>query len=357
MRFGTNITTSNPAGESPSKVLRRWVDDAVAAERLGYHSAWTTEHHFASDPGYRPFGVSAQRYSPADYDMAADPMMLLSWAAARTTSLCLGTAVSVLQWEHPVRTVERAAMLDALSGGRLMLGVGRGIGTREANVFGVPTDPQANERRYHEALSIVRQAWSGEPFSFEGEFYRLPRLAITPQPERPDPPLFIGSASHNSAIWAAQNDLPYATITWPLVAFEQYKEKRRLYLEAGQAAGHDVARHDCPHFLFMYCGESDAEASEVVEKYMTQFQYITEQHYEKYRQQPLGEAEVLQLSRVPVESHVVGSPETCRARVQGYQQEAGVNYMVFNMGYGCMPHELHSASMRRFAEQVLPHFS
>jgi alkanesulfonate monooxygenase SsuD/methylene tetrahydromethanopterin reductase-like flavin-dependent oxidoreductase (luciferase family) len=373
MQFGTNIMVTRPFGVSPAPILTAWVDDAVEAERLGYHSAWCTEHHFASDPDYRPFGLTEREYPPADYDLAPDPMTLLGWAAARTKKLHVGTAVSILHWDHPIRTVERAAMLDALSGGRLMLGVGRGLGFREADVFGVPSNPQGNEKRYHEALSIIRQAWSGEYFSFEGEYYNIPKLCITPQPDRQPAPIYVGSASNNSAIWAAKNDLPYATITWPLVDFNNYKEKRRAYLAAGEAAGFEIGRHLCPHFLYMYCGESDQESAEMVDHYMTQFQCILEHHYELNRNHHQNEAvrgshetgfrrpaealsSMRDLTKGPIEFHIVGNPQTCIERVRAYEQEVGANYMVLNMGFGCMPREKRVASMRRFAEHVMPHF-
>ena len=381
MKFGTNIMTHRAFGDSSSRVLKEWVHNAVLAEQLGYHSAWTTEHHFQSDPDYHPFGLNDREYPRADYDLAADPMTLLTWAAARTKKLYLGTAVSILHWDHPIRLVERAAMLDLLSDRRLFLGVGRGLGFREAELFGVPGDPKANERRYHEALSIIRRAWTGERFSFDGEFYRVPRVAITPIPDRQPAPVVIGSASQNSAIWAAEQDLAYATITWPLVDFNVYKEKRRLYLEKGRELGHDVDRHWCPHFLYMYCGDSDAEAADVVMREMSQFQFINEHHYELARGHIQNEAvrsshssnsgtagssrggdnsqalqRVRDLSQQVIDFHIVGSAKTCAERVAAYKNDANVNYIVLNMKIGMMPQSQHETSMRRFAAEVMPLF-
>ena len=375
MHFGINMINSNRTGEPPSQALGRYIQTAVAAEKFGYRSIWTTEHHFASDPAYRPFGVSQDVYPNTDYDMASDPWVLLSWAAANTQRLRVATAVAILHWDHPVRSAESAALLDALSHGRLEFGVGRGLGFREAQVFGVPSDPGANERRYYEAVDIIRAAWTGEFFEYDGEFYKVPRLAITPQPER-ELPLIIGSSSDKSAIWAAENDFPYATITWPLVDVESYRRKREAYLAAGEKAGFDVSRHLCPHFLFMYCGETDEEAAEVCEHYMTQFQYINEQHYELARPheenvavagqhaEHSGTAAMSQdvaarmksLAVLPIEYHIVGSPETCAERVRMYQDFVGANYLVLNMGYSCMPFDLHMASLQRFAEEVMPQF-
>jgi alkanesulfonate monooxygenase SsuD/methylene tetrahydromethanopterin reductase-like flavin-dependent oxidoreductase (luciferase family) len=391
VEFGLNVITTQMAGDTPSRIYAQWLSNALLAEQLGFHSVWTTEHHFGSDPNYLPYGLTKDEYPGSDYDLAPDPMTLLGWAAARTSKLHIGTAVSILHWDHPIRTVERAAMLDALSGGRLMFGVGRGLGFREADVFGVPGEPKANERRYHEAVHIIREAWTGKAFSFEGEFYAIPELSITPKPERQPSPLIVGSASNQSALWAAENDLPYATITWPLVNFEAYREKRRLYLETGKAAGHAVERHRCPHFLYMYCGESDAEAADVAMRYMSQFQYVLEQHYELRRPHPqnnalsregdpldpkvaqlsqhnrsrfgdeLSDAQALERvtasSQQVIDMHIVGSPATCRERIRRFRDEAKVDYVVMNMQYGGMSQDIHEASLRRFAAEVMPHFS
>jgi alkanesulfonate monooxygenase SsuD/methylene tetrahydromethanopterin reductase-like flavin-dependent oxidoreductase (luciferase family) len=391
MEFGLNVITTQMAGDRPSDVYAQWIDNALAAERLGFHSVWTTEHHFGSDPDYQPYGLGRDQYAGSDYDLAPDPMTLLGWAAAKTSKLNIGTAVSILHWDHPIRTVERAAMLDALSGGRLMFGVGRGLGFREADVFGVPGEPKANERRYHEAVHIIREAWSGKRFSFDGEFYSVPELSITPRPERQPSPVIIGSASNTSAVWAAENDLPYATITWPLVNFDVYREKRQTYLDTGKAAGHAIERHRCPHFLYMYCGESDAEAADVAMRYMSQFQYVIEQHYELRRPHPQNDAlsregdpldakgaqlaqhnrarfgdnltdeqalaTVRASSQQVIDMHIVGSAATCRERIRRFRDEAKVDYVVLNMQFGGMPQEVHKASMRRFAEEVMPHFA
>jgi alkanesulfonate monooxygenase SsuD/methylene tetrahydromethanopterin reductase-like flavin-dependent oxidoreductase (luciferase family) len=368
VKFGINTITSVRADGDPADTLREWVDMAVEAEALGYWGWWTTEHHFGSDPVYRPYGVSESDFPVTDYDMAACPLTLLTYVAAKTTKLRLGTAVVILHWDHPVRVAERSVLLDCLSGGRLELGVGRGAGFREVELYKVPKDNDESNRKFKEAIAVIRGLWTGEPFSFEGEFFETPELILRPKPSRPLP-LYIGSASEESAIWAAREGFPYMTITWPLTGMDKYRAKWDAYQAAAREAGHAVHGNDNPHVLYMYCGESDAEAAETAYEYMTQFQYITESHYEFARQatkQTAGkwlgqERAMLQsvdsLARYPVEHQIVGSVETCIERVRMYQQELGVEYIVLNMGYGLMPLDKTLASMRRFAEGVMPHFS
>jgi alkanesulfonate monooxygenase SsuD/methylene tetrahydromethanopterin reductase-like flavin-dependent oxidoreductase (luciferase family) len=367
VRFGLMDINHCGLHQDPGEVYANFIDICVTGEQLGYWSMWTTEHHFGSDAGYRPYGVSEDEYPHIDYDLSPDPLTLLTWAAAKTSRLRVGTAVAILHWDHPVRTAERAAMLDVLSGGRLELGVGRGAGFREADVFQVLADPAANNRRYHEAIAVIRGLWSGEPFAFDGEFFQLPELILRPRPKQQPAPIWVGSASLESAAWAAQEHLPYATITWPLTEIEMYRQKRALFLEAAEASGFDVSGVYNPHVLFLYCGESDEEAAETMFPYLMQYQYIIEHHYEFGRPHGANQGVLAAqddmwknlepLARFPIDNHIVGSAETCAERVDFFQRELGVNYILCNVGWGQVPHEKTVASMRRFAEQVMPRFA
>jgi alkanesulfonate monooxygenase SsuD/methylene tetrahydromethanopterin reductase-like flavin-dependent oxidoreductase (luciferase family) len=101
------------------EVWQTEMDLADRAEALGFDSVWAVEHHFA------------------DYSMSTDPLQFLTWVAARTQRVKLGTMVSVLPWHDPVRLAEHACVLDHLSGGRLILGMGRGLARQEFDGFGV----------------------------------------------------------------------------------------------------------------------------------------------------------------------------------------------------------------------------
>lgn len=109
----------NLDGRPDHEVWRTEMELAERAEPLGFESVWAVEHHFA------------------DYSISADPLQFLTWVAARTQRVKLGTMVSVLPWHDPVRLAEHACVLDHLSAGRLILGMGRGLARREFDGFGV----------------------------------------------------------------------------------------------------------------------------------------------------------------------------------------------------------------------------
>jgi len=132
MHVGHGHFFQNLDGRSDHDVWRAEMALADRAEPLGFESVWAVEHHFAG------------------YSMSTDPLQFLTWVAGRTSTVKLGTMVSVLPWHDPVRLAEEACVLDHLSGGRLILGMGRGLAREEFDGFGVD---MAQSRRLFDETS------------------------------------------------------------------------------------------------------------------------------------------------------------------------------------------------------------
>lgn len=132
------------------------------AESLGFDTVFAVEHHFT------------------DYVPCPDPMLINAFAAGRTSRLRLGSALSVPVWQDPLRLAEQIGMLDLLSRGRLIVGLGLGIAIHEHRGFGV--DPSTLRRRFVEAVTVLRLALDGDAFSFAGEFYRYDNARVVPAP-------------------------------------------------------------------------------------------------------------------------------------------------------------------------------
>jgi alkanesulfonate monooxygenase SsuD/methylene tetrahydromethanopterin reductase-like flavin-dependent oxidoreductase (luciferase family) len=135
---------------------------AARAEGAGFDSLWVSEHHFS------------------DYQLTSQQSMLLSWLAGQTTRLRLGTFVTVLPWNDPVRVAESFSVLDHISGGRAILGLGRGLGQKEFVGFRVPMGE--SRRRFTEYSDALLQALETGVMEYDGELYQQPRVEIRPQP-------------------------------------------------------------------------------------------------------------------------------------------------------------------------------
>jgi len=180
MRFGlfggAQAGSAIPPGPS-GQGFHDYVDFNVEAEALGYHSTFCVEHHFTG------------------WGQISATLNLLTWLAARTRTLRVGTAVMVLPWHNPVLLAEQAATLDVLSGGRLDLGIGKGYRYNEFNGFSMPMGEA--EERFDEALDVMTRAWtSSERFSHRGRYWQFNDIVVEPRPaQAPHPPLWMAAGS------------------------------------------------------------------------------------------------------------------------------------------------------------------
>ncbi len=188
MRFGlfggARAARAAPGGDSHG--YADYIDYVCAAERLGLHSVFIVEHHFT---GHAQVSAS---------------LALLSYLAARTKRIRLGTAVVVLPWHNPVLVAEQAATLDLLSNGRLDFGVGKGYRDYEFAGFGIPQAEAAE--RFDEAMEVIRKAWTSEGrFSHHGPRWNFENVVVEPAPvQRPHPPFWLGAGSEESIRRAAR---------------------------------------------------------------------------------------------------------------------------------------------------------
>lgn len=175
LRIGVHLPQYGRVASAPA-IARA----ARHAEELGFDDLWVSDHTV------HPAG---QDY-PSPY--LFDPLVTLTWAAAVTERIGLGTSVLVVPSHEPVSLANRLASLDVLSGGRLVLGVG--VGWSEAEFRALGHDFHRRGRRLDEAIDLFRVAWRDDPVTFHGEFTRLDRVRILPQPGRPIP-MWVGGGS------------------------------------------------------------------------------------------------------------------------------------------------------------------
>ena len=184
------------ARRDPNQFLRDVLEECVAAEELGYHSAWVPEHHFGL------FGCL-----PA-------PATFLAYVAARTKRIQLAPATVLLPCDHPLRVAENFALLDLLSDGRAVFSAGRGYDKREYDAFEVPFEESRD--RFAQGLDLLRTAWTKEEFTYKGRFYSIPEpVTCLPRPvQKPHPPINVACFSLSDG-----RDGSRARVSYPLCAF------------------------------------------------------------------------------------------------------------------------------------------
>jgi alkanesulfonate monooxygenase SsuD/methylene tetrahydromethanopterin reductase-like flavin-dependent oxidoreductase (luciferase family) len=213
--FGGARARGGPAGDSDG--YHHFINYVIEAERLGFSSVFLVEHHFTG------FGqVSAS-------------LNLLSYLAARTERIRLGTAVVVLPWHNPVLVAEEAATLDLLSNGRLDFGVGKGYRPYEFSGFCIPQDEAT--ARFDEAIDVIRKAWTSKGrFSYSGTRWHYDNIVVEPAPiQQPHPPFWLGAGSADSIQRAAREG--YNLLLDQIAPVDVIIDRVRIFREECQRVG------------------------------------------------------------------------------------------------------------------------
>jgi alkanesulfonate monooxygenase SsuD/methylene tetrahydromethanopterin reductase-like flavin-dependent oxidoreductase (luciferase family) len=343
MLFSTMVVQTTPEG-APER-YNEIEEQVLLAEELGYDRVWLTCHHFTSFS--RP-----------------SSLLTLSYLAAKTHRIRLGIGVSVLPLEHPLKVAEDVAVLDHLSGGRVDLGVGRGIQPEAFHGFDVPMSESTE--RFAEALEIIRRAWTEERFSYSGTYWQVPELTVFPRPlQQPHPPIWHVGISPGSIERAAASGLNGLIGTY-MNTLDEVRQDMEIWRD--HVNGNGTGRALVAHNELVYVGETD-EGAEAEAKPSGLF-YSREagstwqgdededgglpDNYDHWRTLADRTAR-LEWPDLFANRSLIGSPATVTAKV-AQLQSWGVDELIVFSSFGGMPHEQTCRSLRRFAERVMPEF-
>ena len=186
------------------------IDLAVRAEELGFESVWASEHVFNVSYVYDRIGTKPYY----------EPLTILTYVAAMTTTIGLGTSVLVLPYHNPIRLAKVASTLDVLSGGRVMLGVGVGVIEEELEAMGSPYAERGAIT--DESIQVMKELWTQQDPSFQGRFHSFSGMKFSPKPaQKPHVPLIIGGSSRAAIRRAARLGNGWHPSALPLEEFSQ----------------------------------------------------------------------------------------------------------------------------------------
>ena len=350
MKVGTALSILAQPGRPDVALFNEHMALGDLAEPLGFDSLFALEHHFTG------------------YSMSPSPLQMLSYYAGRTRKITLGTCVIVLPWHDPIRVAEQIALLDVMSGGRTLMGFGRGAASVEYEGFRIPMEEA--RPRFVESAQLIVKALSNERFDWQGEFYQIPEMSIRPRPiSHPERRFYASSVSPESSEIMAKLGFGMLVVMqneWPKAA-----EDVQRYREIARSVGHtprppiilsNVAcaptREEAREWALRYLGEkwdsidnhyhfADGHLANVkgYESYGKLAKTYTKMKDETFR----SKATDFYLS-----IQVVGTPDDCIQQIGELRRLTGMDHFVTEFSFGSMPHHLAELNMRLFADKVVP---
>jgi probable F420-dependent oxidoreductase len=229
MRLGT-VLPNLGAHAGPESILRV----AQHAESLGFDSLWVAERILYPLSPRTPYGGTPDGSLPDFYLIAYSPLITLTWAAAHTSTIRIGTSVLNIPMHQPVQLAKELASLDAFSGGRLSVGLGQGWSQDEYEATGAITSKMGP--RADEFIEVLKAMWGPDPVEFNGEYFTVPRSNINPKPvQQPYPPIYLAAYSPTALARAGRLANGWLPTGIPLTGVAQMTEGlHRAASEAGR---------------------------------------------------------------------------------------------------------------------------
>ena len=335
-------------------LYNRYLDELELADELGFDGVAVNEHHQTA------------------YGLMPSPVVTAS-ALARRTKQCriaiLGNAFCLR--DNPLTLAEEHAMIDVITGGRLVTGFVRGVGTE---YFSMGANPVHSLERHKEAAELVVRAWTETgPFSFEGKHFHLEYVNLWPRPfQQPHPPIWCPSQGSLETIeWAAHPDRKFVYLQnySPRESVGRYLDMYRniALRKYGYEASSDRIGWGAP----VYVGETDEQAVNEARPHIealfnvllpkaTELMFFPPgymspeslTHILKHKKANSGGVTIESLMARGI--IVVGSPDTVRKQIMDNHRDMGFQELVTMLTFGTMPAEMSEANIRRFAREVMP---
>ncbi len=374
MRFAAFTTVAASAGEATNaeQMIDNLRQQTILAEELGFETMWLGEHHFG------PYGVG---------DLP-NPILLGADLAARTSRIRIGQMANIAPWWHPIRLAEDLAILDNMTRGRVEVGFGRGIWPYEGPQFHPHADPrrdQESRELFRETVDVVREIWSNEYFSYDGNNYTFPvagtvfshprypsnpawqdgekvtKLRVTPAPyQKPHPPLWMTVSTDRSVTTAAE--LGLKACYWQPPAL-RIKQRMELYAQVRSERDGRPFRvgEDQAVMRSTYVASSMEEARRDAEQgIMSSFIFNDPFRGRQVFTNPgevLDPGVNLDWDFLEPRTLLVGSPENVVEKVHELQEVCNLEYLLVEFAHMGIPLRKTLKNLETFATEVMPRFA
>ncbi len=341
MKFGVGYYSlqSHPQRPRPhEKLYEEMLTEIAVADEMGFDSAWLTEHHFLGD-GYCP-----------------SLLIAAAAIAARTKSIRIGTGVLLMPLHDPMRIAEDAAVVDLISRGRLILGLGLGYRLEEFEGYG--RSLKERKGRMEESIEILEKSWSGGAFSFNGKYYRVKDANVTPKPVQRPIPIWIGAFTEPAIRRAARIGAPLyvpAIGTIPIV-----KSLFDLHSSLLQEYGKDPDECEKPVVREFYI--SDKKKEEVWDD-IKEYSTYTAKGYAQWGSMVDYSGNLISDPTNPIiydivkDQSIIGTPEECIETIEQYKENLPIDNLICRFKFPGISHQEAMRSMKLFVEKVLPSVS
>jgi len=335
------------------KLYNRFLDELEYADELGFDGICVNEHHQTA------YGIMPQ------------PSVLAGALSRRTENakICvLGRALPLT--ENPLSIAEEYAMIDNVTGGRLIAGFVRGIGCEYHSYM---VNPSSSLAKFHEAHDLIMQAWTQPgPTAFEGKYYRFQYVNMWPRPyQEPNPPIWIPSqGSSETKDWASHPSRKY-TMLMTFSPIKNVVRNMNAYAEKCEEYGYKCQPDQLGWALPLYVAETDEKAIEEARPHIQNFFNKFLLFPTEYRMPPgyssINSYKMTMENKMKVREQflsiemlmengmfICGAPSTVAERLEAYQAEMGYGNLVVMGQFGTLDHEHTKKSMQLFAEEVMP---
>ena len=343
MRFGSFVFPVSHSPESDAAIIDSTLAEIELQDSLGFEAAWLTEHHFDGACAY------------------VDPVVFGAAVASRTRRIKIGFAVVEMAFHHPVRLAAQTALLDNLSHGRLIVGIGRGSAFNTYEYLGFGISMEEGVERLTEAEELMVEAWTGEDVRHKGRFWDVSFPMLRPKPyQEPHPPLVRACISERSTREMARIGRPV------LIGVQEDDEIRsRIDLFGREMAGAgfgeaevESALDRCWFSKNVFVADSYDEARELCEPGFRRERKHFREAREIYNPEgfpPLDPSKPLPAGEDFDRACIVGTPDQVAEQIAALR-DLGVRNLMMKLNVGEMDTEAVQRSIKMFGSDVMPKF-